>query len=350
MKFDYIIGNPPYQDETLGDNKTFAPPIYHKFIDAACTVSDRVELIHPARFLFNAGNTPKEWNKKMLNNSHYKILMYEADVAKVFPNTSINGGIVISYFDANADYGIIGTFTPFSELNSVLCKVKTHDKYESLSPLVITRTIYRLTKKMHQDHPEAIGQLSDGHAYDMSSNIFERLPQIFFNEKPNDGYEYIRILGRESGNRVYKFIRQDYVNSVKNLWKYKVIVSGADGAAGTVGRPIPARIVGAPSIEGPGTGTTESFISIGAFENIDEAQNAMKYVKTKFARVMLGVKKATQAVTPEKWEYVPLQDFSSLSDIDWAKPIPEIDRQLYKKYGLDDAEIDFIETHVKEMN
>ena len=70
MKFDFVIGNPPYQDETLGENKGYAPPIYHLFLDGAYKVADKVELIHPARFLFNAGSTPKAWNQKMLSDPH----------------------------------------------------------------------------------------------------------------------------------------------------------------------------------------------------------------------------------------------------------------------------------------
>ena len=65
---------------------------------------------------------------------------------------------------------------------------------------------------------------------------------------------------------------------------------------------------------------------------------------------MLGLLKVTQHITPDKWAKVPLQDFTSQSDIDWSKSIPEIDQQLYAKYGLDDDEIEFIETHVKEMS
>lgn len=76
----------------------------------------------------------------------------------------------------------------------------------------------------------------------------------------------------------------------------------------------------------------------------------MKYVKTKFARTMLGILKRTQDNPPEKWKYVPLQNFTSNSDIDWSKSVAEIDRQLYKKYLLDEKEIDFIESYVKEMN
>lgn len=69
-RFDFVIGNPPYQDETLGDNKGFAPPVYDKFLSEGYKVGERVMMIHPARFLFNAGTTPKAWNTKMLNDPH----------------------------------------------------------------------------------------------------------------------------------------------------------------------------------------------------------------------------------------------------------------------------------------
>ena len=349
MKFDFVIGNPPYQDETLGENKGYAPPIYHLFLDGAYKVADKVELIHPARFLFNAGSTPKAWNQKMLSDPHLKVLHYEQDAGKIFRNTEIIGGIAITYHDGCNEFGCIGTFTAYSELNSILRKIHQHPHFLSFSSIVITRTAYRLTDKLHIDYPQAINQLSNGHAYDMSTNIFERLPQVFFDEKPADNADYIRMIGRDGGKRVYKFIRASYVNQVSNLFKYKIVLSKADGASGTIGNPIPARIMGTPNIEPPGTGSTESFFSIGAFDNQDEAQAALKYVKTKFARTMLGILKTTQDITPQKWEHVPLQDFTSASDIDWTKSVPEIDRQLYKKYGLDETEIQFIETHVKEM-
>ena len=98
------------------------------------------------------------------------------------------------------------------------------------------------------------------------------------------------------------------------------------------------------------TGTTESFLSIGSFTNKNEAKAALLYVKTKFVRTLLSILKTTQDITPDKWAYVPLQDFTPSSDIDWSKTIPEIDKQLYRKYGLTKEEIEFIETKVKEMN
>lgn len=339
MKFDFIIGNPPYQEEQDGGNKTYAFPIYNLFMDEAYKLSDKVELIHPARFLFNAGSTPKAWNQKMLNDPHFKILDYEADSSKFFTNTNIMGGVVISYRNTRKNFGAIGVFTIYAELNSILKKVCSHPTFKSFSQIVISRTSYRLTEKMHQDHPEAIQQLSKGHAYDMSTNIFERLPQIFSNTRPNDGHEYIQILGRENKVRICKFIRREYVNQVKNLDKYKILLPRANGG----------RILGEPYLATPGVGSTETFLGVGFFDTKAEAESALKYIKTKFVRILISALKVTQDITPEKWKYVPLQDFTDASDIDWSRSVADIDRQLYAKYGLDEKEIEFIETHVKEM-
>jgi type II restriction enzyme len=349
MKFDYIIGNPPYQDKTKGNNTTYAPQVYPLFMDEAYKVGRIVELIHPARFLFNAGSTSKDWNNKRLNDVHFKVLKYEVNSAKIFPNISLPGGIAVSYYNADKKYDPIIVFTPFTELNQILHKVIKDPSFKSIEPIVQTRTAYRLTPLMHSEHPEAINQVSKGHAYDMSSNIFDVLPQIFYDSQPADNHEYIRMYGRQNGERTYKFIRKDYVKDVWNLNAFKIVLSQADGAAGTIGNPIPARIIGHPIIESPNTGTTESFISIGAFKNENEAGNALKYIKGKFARTLVSVLKVTQAIPPGKWKYVPLQDFTEHSDIDWTQSIHDIDQQLYKKYGLSDEEISFIETHVKEM-
>ena len=343
MKFDYVIGNPPYQDENNGELRNFAPPVYNMFLDESYKVASRVEMIHPARFLFNAGSTPKEWNQKMLADKHLKVLYYENDSSKVFPNTDIKGGLVITYRDRDKDFGAIETFTSYPEINSVLKKVKNRPDFRSLSDIVLSRTSYRLTDEMHKEHPDALAKLSKGHAYDMSSNIFQRLPEIFFDEKPDDGKEYIKILGRDGNRRVYKYIRKSYVNDVSNLNAYKVYVAQANGS-GAFGEPLSSLIV-----EGEGVGSTETFISIGNFEKIDEANALKKYIETKFARAMLSVLKVTQNGNKPVWKMIPLQNFTTHSDIDWSKSVADIDRQLYKKYDLSADEIEFIETHVKEM-
>ena len=105
----------------------------------------------------------------------------------------------------------------------------------------------------------------------------------------------------------------------------------------------------APQVLGPDVGVTQTFITIGAFKTEREAQACFSYVKTKFARALLYVLKVTQHNPRSTWKYVPRQDFTSASDIDWSKPLPEIDQQLYAKYGLDSEEIAFIEAMVKPM-
>ena len=135
------------------------------------------------------------------------------------------------------------------------------------------------------------------------------------------------------------------MNPPTNFDKFKVIVPASNGS-GAIGEVLSTPLIGEPLI-----GHTETFISIGSFDTIEEADNCLKYIKSKFARTLLGIKKITQGnKKAETWSEIPLQDFTSNSDIDWSKSIHEIDLQLYKKYGLDEKEIEFIETHVKEMN
>ena len=104
-----------------------------------------------------------------------------------------------------------------------------------------------------------------------------------------------------------------------------------------------------PLIAEPNEGHTQTFISIGKYSSKEEVENEIKYIKTRFARAMLGILKVTQDNKKAVWQYVPIQDFTLNSDIDWSKPIHEIDIQLYKKYGLDKKEVEFIEKNVKGM-
>lgn len=343
MKFDYVIGNPPYQDNTIGDNDSYAPPVYDKFIDASYTIADKVELIHPARFLFNAGSTPKAWNKKMLSNEHFKILHCEQISKNIFPNTDIKGGVAISYYDAKKDFGKIGTFTMYNELNSIMKKVEQSNGFSSLSEIAVSAYTYHLTKSLYNDNPELISNSSKGHEYDLKSNVFEYLSEIFYDTKPEDNKDYVQVLGRLNNERTYKYIRKEYLTESINFSKYKIFIAGANGS-GNLGESLSTPIVGMPFV-----GATESFMSIGSFDNEIEALNCIKYIKCKFNRVLLGVLKVTQNLTPEKYSYVPLQDFTEKSDIDWTQSISEIDKQLYKKYNLEQEEIEFIETNVKEM-
>ena len=339
MNFDTIIGNPPYQETMAGTSDN---PIYNLFYDNAFELCNKVSLITPARYLFKAGKTPKDWNEKMLNDEHFKVVFYEQDSSKLFPDTDIKGGLAITYRDANKNFGKIGFFTNYKELNGILEKVRKSN-FKTLADLVYAPESYRLTKKLHEEHPEIKSKLSKGHDFDVTSNIFSKLNELFTNEKPNDGNDYIQIFGLEGSNRVYKYIRNDYIMPHDNLMKYKVFVPKSNGS-GAIGEVLSTPLIGQPLI-----GHTQTFISIGSFDTEYEANSLLKYLKTKFARTMLGTLKVTQDNKKATWLNVPLQDFTANSDIDWSKSIPEIDKQLYKKYNLSKDEIEFIESKVREM-
>ena len=365
MKFDFVIGNPPYQENQETNNK--AEAIYHFFYDGCNTITDKYMLISPARFLFNAGLTPKAWNKKMLSDSHLKVIVYFTNSAEVFANTNINGGVAIIYRDVNTDFGAIGHFVP-NDILRKLSQLFPKDENHNLSSVVYGgRSDMKFNDKFFIDYPDAkeyilrtiqakhptITALGPNEESEIKSSSFERTPFAFNDAEPSDTENYYKILGIENGKRIFKWVKKIYLTprfpQHNNIGKYKVFVSNADGAAGQIGKPIPARIIGKPVVAYPDTSSIPTFMSIGNFETVDEAINLEKYIQTRFVRTLVGILKITQHITPSTWAHVPLQDFTPNSDIDWSQSIADIDRQLYAKYGLDEKEIEFIETHVKEM-
>lgn len=148
---------------------------------------------------------------------------------------------------------------------------------------------------------------------------------------------------------MWKWIKRKYINGPDNLYEYKVILPKSNGS-GAIGEVPSTPLIGEPLIGKPLIGHTQTFISIGSFKNYDEAEACIKYIKSKFARTMLGILKVTQDNKKESWRKVPLQDFTPNSDIDWSKSIEDIDQQLYKKYNLSQDEIDFIESKVRAMD
>lgn len=346
MKFDVVIGNPPYQEKSIGDS-TQKPPIYHKFMDLAYTISDRAVLITPARFLFNAGATPEDWNHKMINDNHLKIVYFENVSYNIFPNTNF-GSIVVTYWDKNKNFEPIGIMTNFSELNLIIKKLKING-INTLDSIISRRGVYKLTQTAHNEHPEIEDIQSRGHKNDVGTGVFGKLENIiFFKDKPNDGRKYTKVLGLLDKNREYFWVDTRYITHTPDYTKFKVVLPKANGTGLLEDKP--SMMIGDPLVLEPFVAFTETFISIGAFDNEEEAHNALKYIKSKFARALLGVLKVTQDNPRDKWKFVPLQEFNSNSDINWTKSIPEIDQQLYTKYKLSQDDIDFIEGKVRQMD
>lgn len=344
VRFGAVIGNPPYQENS---KDTSDKPIYNYFMDISYNLSDFTCLITPARFLFNAGKTSKEWNSKMLKDKHFKVELYEQNSSKVFDGVDLKGGLVISTRNKKREEEPINVFVPFDELKSILNKVISNGE-TYIDQMVYSPESYKFTRKLHEDNPDAQNKLSKGHMYDITTNIFSKLPNVFFEEEPIDKNKYFKFLGLLNGKRTYRWIKKEYISNHENLLKYKIFIPKSNGS-GAIGEVLSTPLIGEPLIGEPLIGHTQSFISVGSLDFKNEAAALLKYVKTKFARTMLGTLKITQDNKKSTWANVPMQDFSGKSDIDWSRSIHEIDLQLYRKYNLSNEEIQFIESKIQSM-
>jgi hypothetical protein len=359
MKFDVVVGNPPYQELSTVNNKQDA--VYNYFYDLAESISNQYCLISPARFLFNAGLTSKTWNKKMLNDPHIRVQYYNQISNEVFSNTDIKGGVAVLYRNYEEIFGSIKNFVPDNTLREIARKFdpdsvrnlpkimyggRSDLKFNDLFLKDYPDSPQRRLEQIQRKHPE-VQELGPNEEYELKSSTFDSLDYVFKSAKPYNREVYWEILGLYNNERTFRWIEKKYMDARyperNNLEKWKVFVPKANGS-GHFGE-----ILSSPVICGPLTSATPTFISIGSFDKREEAENLLKYLKTKLLRALLGILKITQDNPPLKWAYIPLQDFTLNSDIDWDVSIPEIDKQLYKKYNLNQEEVDFIETKVKPM-
>lgn len=226
-------------------------------------------------------------------------------------------------------------------MQSIIGKVVFESDFTTISKNIFVQSKFDLDA-LYKENPDLKNMIgSGGKEKRLTTSIF-KLP-IFSKNETSD--ENIKIWGIEGSNtRTYRYIKESYLATDDLLNSYKVLVPASNGS-GSLGETLSTPLIGEPLI-----GFTQTFIAIGKYDNLLEAENTLKYVKTKFARVMLGTLKVTQHNHASTWKNVPLQDFTANSDIDWTKSIAEIDQQLYQKYNLSQDDIDFIETHVKEMD
>lgn len=341
VKFDVVIGNPPYQNEGIGDVAR-DEPIYHKFMDLAYEVADKAVLITPARFLFNAGQTPKMWNKKMLEDKHLQVIYFAQKSEEVFPNTDIKGGVAVTYRDTKKNFGAIETFTPVEWLNELFHLVH-HKVKRSFNEYLFGKSSYKFSANLYNRYPELRGRVSVAEEKSIGSNIFERLPEIFSDEKQSDSQ--VGIYGRLNNERVIKWIDADLIEPHSNLNKYKVFLPASNGS-GAIGEVLSTPLVGTPLV-----GHTQTFISFGAFETKKEAENCLKFIKTDLARAMLGTLKVTQHnQSKEVWINVPWFDFNDYSIIDWSKSVKEIEEELYDYFNVPDYIIAELKANVRRMD
>lgn len=337
VKIKAVVGNPPYQEEGESTRKA---PIYHLFYDAAFKLSPIVSLITPGRYLFKAGQTPAEWMDRMLADPHFKVVDYFQKSNEVFPTVDIKGGVAIGLRNANKEFGAIGFFSEFPQLVSIMDKVRIHKDFVrgAFSETVSSQGIYRFSDLALTEVPRIYEVQGKGTAAKITSNAFENLTEIFVDSEDKLSDKGVQIMGRIKGSRETRWINAKYLQPCDFLNYYNVFVPEANGT-GAIGEVLSTPVIG----------HTDTFLSIGKFASAEEASACLKYVKSKFARCLLGTLKATQHNPKDTWANVPMQDFTANSDIDWSKSIEEIDIQLYAKYNLSKDEIVFIESMIKPM-
>ncbi len=333
MKFDVIIGNPPYQLSD-GGAQASAIPIYNKFVDQAKKLSPSyLCMIIPARWM-TGGRGLDEFRTHMIHDRSIQVLHDFSDSSDCFTGVEIKGGVC--YFLRSKNY-------------SGKCKVYSHttnEIRESFRYLVEDgdeifvrddRLISIKNRVAAYKEPSFETIVSSMKPYGLRGDVFKNpakygLPLMSDKEKKG----YYRILGLDNLKRAYRYIPQNYPlptnNGSLNKWKLFITRNWGIGSYDDV--------PSAPVIAGPGNLCTETFIEFGPFETKQEVENVLSYLSTKFFRALVAIRKQDQGSSKAVYHYVPIQDFSK----------PWTDAELYEKYGLTQAEIDFIESMIRPMD
>lgn len=320
MKFDVIIGNPPYQLSD-GGNGASAKPIYHLFVEQAKKLKPRyLSMIIPARW-YAGGKGLDEFRDKMLHDSSIRRLIDFFDSNECFPGIDLSGGVC--YFLWDRDYH--GNCTVESHIShKISLKTRSLLEHGADNFIRFNEAISVLEKIQSKKEISLSTLISSRKPFGLETNIALE-PQSISHDM---------ILAYSFGRRGYvslsKIIQhQEWIN------KIKVCTSYAYGERGD----FPYQVIGKPFILPEHSCCTETYLVLSTFENLDEANNLCSYLMTKFVRFLILLRKNTQHATSKVYQFVPMQDFSK----------PWTDEELYQKYDLSQEEIDFIESMIKPM-
>lgn len=329
MKFDAVVGNPPYQLMDDGHGAS-AMPVYNLFIDGAKKINaDYISMIVPSRW-FAGGKGLDDFRERMLQDQNIRILHDYVNATSVFPGVEIKGGVCYFLRDNN---------------HSGKCNIFTHS-HNKVSNM--ERYLLENDCDVFIRFNEAIPIISK-----VKSKDFNSFSNIVSSRKPfgfaTNFTDYTERQTSPEDLKIYANKTVGYVSSNKitrnKEWisKWKIFVPKAIGSGDSKSDWIK------PIIGKPNSVCTETYIVFGPFETEPECYNAAIYTQTKFFHFMMGLKKITQDATAKVYSFVPMQDFTNKEDIDWGKSTKEIDMMLYKKYNLTDEEIAFIEDNVRGL-
>lgn len=321
MKFDVIVGNPPYQLSDGGGTGSSAKPIYHLFIQQAKKLNPNyLTMIVPARW-YSGGKGLDEFRSEMLSDKRISILVDFEDSRDCFPGVDIAGGVCYFLWDND---------------NQEVCEIKTIKKNtESTSK-----------RSLNEFETFVRNNLAVGIIHKVKANcnsflneaVSSRMPfGIVSNIKVEQKGELVLIASSGKG----KITSEKVTNGKELISKWKVLLSKtSNDHAGQPDKEGKRRIFSRIEIMPPQTVCTESYLVVGNYDNQLEAENMANYLRTNFVRFLVSTILLTQNITKGKFIFVPNLQMTE----------PWTDEKLYKKYGLSKEEIAFIESMIRPMS
>ena len=324
MKFDVVIGNPPYQMNDGGGSGTSAIPIYNKFVERAIKLDPRyISMIIPSRW-FSGGKGLGGFRKKMISDRRLKEIHDYINAGDCFPGVQIKGGVC--YFLWSRESGGKCKVSSYNN-NNLISSKKRNLVEEGLDSFIRFNEAIAILKKIKKINGGTILEdVSYRNPYGIASN-----------------YKNF-VLAKNDKNKIklYRYGKVGYINSdsiPKNealIKKIKVIIS----KAGSGSDAFPHQIIGKPIISEPGSVSTETYLILGVFNSMKEAKNFISYVKTRFFRFLVSLIKISQNAPREVYKFVPRQPLNEI----W------LDEKLYKKYSISADEINFIESMIRPLD
>ncbi len=337
MEFDAIVGNPPYQENISNNegNDSLSRQVFPDFIkNTILTGSEFVSLITPSRW-FTADaqdNSFPKLREFVQSHNHFKMITHFANNKDVFNNVLIAGGVNYFLYDKKFSGNVL--FIEKSNKSTIMAERPLFE--DGLDIILSMKIMVDIIQKIKSRKDfisfttitkgrNAFGVVGKDIKKITKAEPFENSVQI------QCAYEEIRYIDRAK-----------ITKNIELVDKFKVFTSKGNGGAGTLGDEKKVAILGKPFFADKNTACTDSLIPIGDFSTKTEALNLQKYMNTKFLRFVVGILKTSQNVYQNVYQFVPIQDFTNKSDIDWSKSLVDIDKQLFDKYGLTDEERKYI--------
>lgn len=328
MKFDVIVGNPPYQMSDGGGDGSSAQPIYHKFVQQALKLSPQyLSMIIPARW-YSGGKGLDEFRTAMINDDRLAVIHDFPETADCFPGINIRGGVCYFLWDS-------------SHRGDSLIVNHRQDKITMMNRPLVERGAETFIR--YNDAISILSKVKDFREETMDRRVSSRLPfgipSNFVDYRIKSDSQYNIILFRSERNKNAE--KKVYISPVyitKNMdWKDRIKVLVSKASPG--GDEYPHSIISKPVLAEENSVCTETYLIVDFVESVDEGKNLISYMQTRFFRFMMSLIKNTQNISKGVFSFVPLQDFSK----------PWVDEELYKKYNLTADEIKFIESMIKPM-